>query len=53
MYYNISNIIIPYVRSAPFDPAPNNFRIDKLDSEYKLINKFPLKDNRLTTYTYI
>ena len=27
--------------------------IDKLDSEYKLINKFPLKDNQLTTYTYI
>ena len=27
--------------------------IDKLESEYKLINKFPLKDNQLTTYTYI
>jgi len=27
--------------------------IDKLDSKYKLINKFPLKDNQLTTYTYI
>jgi diaminohydroxyphosphoribosylaminopyrimidine deaminase/5-amino-6-(5-phosphoribosylamino)uracil reductase len=27
--------------------------IDRLDNEYKLINKFPLKDNQLTTYTYI
>ncbi len=31
----------------------NKSIIDKLDSEYKLINKFPLKDNQLTTYTYI
>jgi diaminohydroxyphosphoribosylaminopyrimidine deaminase/5-amino-6-(5-phosphoribosylamino)uracil reductase len=27
--------------------------IDKLEIDYKLINKFPLKDNQLTTYTYI
>ena len=27
--------------------------LDKLDNEYKSINKFPLKDNHLTTYTYI
>ena len=27
--------------------------LDKLDSEYKSLNNFPLKDNHLTTYTYI
>jgi riboflavin biosynthesis pyrimidine reductase len=27
--------------------------LNKLNSEYKVINKFPLKDNQLTTYTYI
>jgi len=27
--------------------------LNKLNTEYKVINKFPLKDNQLTTYTYI
>ena len=27
--------------------------LSKLNNEYKVINKFPLKDNQLTTYTYI
>ena len=26
--------------------------LSKLNNEYKVINKFPLKDNQLTTYTY-
>lgn len=31
----------------------NKYITDKIDTEYKSINIFPLKDNHLTTYTYI
>tara|TARA_B000000557_G_C20525980_1_gene338482 strand:- start:60 stop:542 length:483 start_codon:yes stop_codon:yes gene_type:complete len=44
---NISNIIIPYVRSAPFDPAPNNFRIDKLPEGREIETVMKIITNRL------